>query len=199
MLNLACDTSGGWFEAVRNQVSELLLDHAHLERKAAGNAVNLLFRYPEHAFLQRPLSELAREELTHFECVLRELEARGGAMARQRASPYAGTLHSEVRSREPERLLDTLLVAALIEARSCERFTILADGFAESDPPLSGFYRELLASEARHHGVYLRLAESLVPAATAKERLRALAAREAELTETLERRRTPQSAPRLHG
>lgn len=180
-------------------MNELLLDHAHLERKAAGSAVNLLFRYPEHPFLQRPLSELAREELTHFECVLRQLEARGGGMARQRASPYAGTLHSEVRTREPERLLDTLLVAALIEARSCERFTLLADGFAESDPELAAFYRQLLASEARHHGVYLRLAEGLVPTASVRARLGVLAAKEAELTAALERRRTPQSAARLHG
>jgi tRNA-(ms[2]io[6]A)-hydroxylase len=153
-------------------------------------AVGLLFRYPEHRFLHAPLSRLAREELVHFEQVLALLEARGCGFRRQRPSPYAGRLKRLVRGREPQQLLDTLLCCALIEARSCERFQLLAEAAAE--PGLADLYRGLLASEARHHGVYLELAEALAPRAEVRARLAELAEAEAAIL------REPSSLVRMH-
>jgi tRNA-(ms[2]io[6]A)-hydroxylase len=179
MLNLASKTDPSWVESALSDLDELLLDHAHCERKAAGMALRLMFRYPDQPFLHDPLSRLAREELAHYEEVLRAMAVRGGSMRRQRPSPYAGRLYHCVRSAEPERLLDTLLACALIEARSCERFQLLAD--AVDDPKLSALYHGLLASEARHHGSYLELAVQASDGDSAQARLRELAQREAEI------------------
>jgi tRNA-(ms[2]io[6]A)-hydroxylase len=179
VLNLASRTDPGWVEIALSDLDELLLDHAHCERKAAGMALRLMFRYPDRPFLHDPLSRLAREELAHYEEVLRVLAARGGSMRRQRPSPYAGRLYHCVRSAEPERLVDTLLVCALIEARSCERFQLLADAIA--DPSLGALYKGLLASEARHHGSYLELAVQASDESSARARLLELAEREAEI------------------
>jgi tRNA-(ms[2]io[6]A)-hydroxylase len=179
VLNLASRTDPGWIEAALSDLDELLLDHAHCERKAAGMALRLMFRYPDRPFLHDPLSRLAREELAHYEEVLRALAARGGSMRRQRPSPYAGRLYHCVRSAEPERLVDTLLVGALIEARSCERFKLLAE--AVDDPSLRALYNGLLASEARHHGSYLELAVRASDEGSARARLSELAQREAEI------------------
>jgi tRNA-(ms[2]io[6]A)-hydroxylase len=179
VLNLASRTDPGWVEIALSDLDELLLDHAHCERKAAGMALRLMFRYPDRPFLHDPLSRLAREELAHYEEVLRVLAARGGSMRRQRPSPYAGRLYHCVRSAEPKRLVDTLLVCALIEARSCERFQLLADAIA--DPSLRALYKGLLASEARHHGSYLELAVQASDESSARARLLELAEREAEI------------------
>lgn len=177
MLSLAAATTEAWLERALSDVDALLVDHAHCEKKAAGMAVNLLFRYPHHGFLHEPLSRLAREELAHFEQVLALLAARGRALEPQRPAPYAGRLRAASRAHEPARLLDTLLCGALIEARSCERFGLLAEH--APDAGLRRFYAGLLAAEARHHGVYLRLADALAPAAEVRERLRELARHEA--------------------
>ncbi|MBW2715128.1 MAG: tRNA-(ms[2]io[6]A)-hydroxylase [Deltaproteobacteria bacterium] len=179
VLNLASKTDPRWVETALSDLDELLLDHAHCERKAAGMALRLMFRYPDQPFLHDTLSRLAREELAHYEEVLRAMAARGGSMRRQRPSPYAGRLYHCVRSAEPERLLDTLLACAIIEARSCERFQLLAD--AVDDPKLSALYNGLLASEARHHGCYLELAVQASDGDSARARLRELAEREAEI------------------
>jgi len=179
VLNLASTTDPAWLERALSDLDELLLDHAHCERKAAGMALRLMFRYPDRAFLHDPLSRLAREELAHYEEVLRVLAARGGSIRRQRPSPYAGRLYHCVRSAEPERLVDTLLVCALIEARSCERFKLLAE--AVGDPKLRALYNGLLASEARHHGSYLDLAIEASDEDTARARLFELAQLEAEI------------------
>jgi tRNA-(ms[2]io[6]A)-hydroxylase len=179
MLNLAAPTDPGWTARVLAGLDELLLDHAHCEKKAAGVAVRLLFQYPQHDFLLAPLSRLAREELGHFEQVLALLSARGIAFRRQRPSPYAGQLRLCVRGDEPGRLIDTLLCCALIEARSCERMQLLAE--ALDDAELASFYRGLLASEARHHRIYVDLAGCLAPEADVRPRLGELAHREADI------------------
>jgi tRNA-(ms[2]io[6]A)-hydroxylase len=158
---------------------ELLVDHAHCEKKAAGMAVNLVFRYAQYDALLEPLSRLAREELVHFEQVLALLRARGERFRILRPSPYAGRLRRATRTHEPARLLDTLLCGALIEARSCERFALLAE--AAPDPKLRDLYACLLASEARHHGVYLKLAEGIAPAPEVGARLEELAGHEARV------------------
>lgn len=177
MLSLAAPTGPGWVERALGRLDEILLDHAHCEKKAASTALALLFRYPEHDFLQAPLSRLAREELRHFEEVLRELARRGVAFRRLRPSPYAGRLFEAVRTAEPARLLDTLVCCALIEARSCERFRLLAEAVPE--PGLAALYRGLLAAEARHHGAYLALARRVAPEAELRARQAELAAHEA--------------------
>jgi tRNA-(ms[2]io[6]A)-hydroxylase len=179
MLGLAAPTDPGWGARVVADLDELLLDHAHCEKKAAGVAVGLIFRYPRHTGLAEPLSRLAREELAHFEEVLARMAERGIAFRPLRASPYAGRLRRALRSGEPERLVDVLLVSSLIEARSCERFALLAD--AVDDAALAGFYRGLLASEARHHRTYVELACQVQPRDAVRVRLEQLAALEARV------------------
>ncbi|MGE4653351.1 MAG: tRNA-(ms[2]io[6]A)-hydroxylase [Myxococcota bacterium] len=191
MLHLASTTDPAWAPRVLAEPGELLVDHAHCEKKAAGMAINLLFRYPRQTFLMRPLSRLAREELSHFEEVLGMLAERGLRFCPQKPAPYAGRLREGTRSHEPARLLDTLLCGALIEARSCERFERLAE--AAEDEGLRRFYKGLLVAEARHHGVYLALARELVGENALRERLAGLAAHEAEVLAD-----SPE-LPRIHG
>jgi len=190
MLSLAAPTSPRWVECALDGLDEVLLDHAHCEKKAAGMAVQLLFRFPEHGFLLEPLSRLAREELGHFEEVLGELAHRGLAFRRQKPSAYAGRLRTQVRADGVGHLVDTLLCCALIEARSCERFGLLAE--AVGDERLAAFYASLLAAEARHHRVYLDLAVELAPREVVRERLAELARHEAQVLAQ------PAAEPRMH-
>jgi tRNA-(ms[2]io[6]A)-hydroxylase len=179
VLHLASQTSSEWLPRAVAHLDTVLLDHAHCEKKAAGAAIKLLFSYPHHRFLQEPLAELAREELDHFQQILVQLDARGIRYETIKPSPYGMALHAHVRRDEPGRLTDILLIGALIEARSCERFQILAEGL--EDAALCDLYRSLLASEARHHGLYLELATRLVGAGPVDERLSELARYEAEI------------------
>lgn len=164
MLHLASRTRASWLAEALDHLPTVLVDHAHCEKKAASTAMNLIFRYVDQVDLVQALSPLAREELEHFEQVLERLAAHGVPFGRLEPSPYASRLHKAVRKAEPERLLDTLLCCALIEARSCERMKLLADGLqarsAEAPQlgPLADFYRSLLASEARHFATYTDLA-----------------------------------------
>jgi len=179
MLHLAAPTRESWLGEATADPETLLLDHAHCEKKAAGTALNLMFRYADQPFLQRPLSELAREELEHFELVMDVLRDRGWAFRKLRAGGYGARLMEGVRRGEPQRLLDTLLVCALIEARSCERMKLLSEGFLDTDPELAELYRSLLASEARHFSLYTDLAAQRFGRDAVKERLPVLAAHEA--------------------
>jgi tRNA-(ms[2]io[6]A)-hydroxylase len=191
VLRLASATDPAWATFAAAHLDEMLLDHAHLEKKAAGAALTLLFQYPDRPGLQAPLAALAREELAHFEAVLERLAERGLAFGRQRPSPYAGRLRSGSATREPARLVDHLLCAALIEARSCERLGLLAK--ALPDPALASFYGALHEAEARHHGVYVELACGVASRDAVGERLAALAAHEADVLAAM-----PPLA-RLHG
>ena len=172
-------TDPAWTACAIAGLDELLVDHAHCEKKAAGTALKLIFRYPRHALLLDPLSKLAREELVHFEQVLALLRARGVAFAPQKPAPYAGKLRAATRAHEPERLVDALLCSALIEARSCERFALLVD--AVPDSALRDFYGGLHAAESRHQRVYVELAGSFAPRAELLARHRELAALEAAI------------------
>ncbi len=170
MLHLASASAPDWAECALAHMDEVLLDHAHCEKKAASTALSMIFRYPEYAQLAVPMSELAREELRHFEQVVALIRARGGEFARQHPSPYAARLMTAVRREHPGRLLDTLLCCSLIEARSCERMQHLAEALAArgADDPahvdhaLFTLYDGLLASEARHHAAYVELARECV-------------------------------------
>ena len=180
---LAAPSSGAWLEQAIANPAELLIDHAHCERKAAGAALQLMFRYPSSEDLAAVLSPLAQEELEHFDRVLALLQRRGIALRPLPATPYGAGLTKEIRREEPLRQLDTFLVAGLIEARSHERMALLADH--SPDPELRQLYGDLLASEARHFGLYWLLCESRWPRPVLVERLEQLAALEAKLLENL--------------
>jgi tRNA-(ms[2]io[6]A)-hydroxylase len=165
---LFCPTPRAWVEWALQNPDILLIDHANCEKKAASTALNLMYRYVGHHKLLSKLSRLAREELRHFEQVIAIMKARGVGYPQLSASRYAGALRQQVRTHEPGRLLDTLLIGAIIEARSCERFAVLAP---ELDAELGEFYRSLLKSESRHFSDYLKLAEEIGSKAEVAERL----------------------------
>lgn len=156
---LGCETPDSWIEIAKapQNLGLLLTDHAHCEKKAASTAMTLMFRYVDRAELLNKMSRLAREELIHFEQVLAIMKSRGLKYGNLSSSSYAAGLHQHVRSAEPHRLVDTLIVGAFIEARSCERFAALAPFL---DEELSKFYRSLLRSEGRHYQDYLHLAQT---------------------------------------
>ena len=175
---LAAASSGSWLEQALARPDLVLIDHAHCERKAAGVALQLMFRYPSDQALGALLSPLAREELAHFELVLALLQRRGVALRPLQAPAYGGRLSQAVRKGEPERMLDSFLVAGLIEARSHERMALLAAHSPE--PALQDLYGSLLASEARHFGLYWMLCEERFGRDLTVARLEQLAAIEVE-------------------
>ncbi len=189
---LAQPTAPSWTEAARRATATILLDHAHCEKKAASTAVGFLFRYPDRAALVQAMCKVAREELLHFERVVVEMKRRGLALKRLPPSPYGGELYKLVRSWQPAKLIDELLVSALIEARSSERFALLADALTDEDPQLAALYRELGPSEERHTRLYVDLAAEFAPRAEVEARLATLAAREAAIVAA------PSPAVRLH-
>ncbi len=174
---LTAPTPAGWVEDALAHLPELLQDHANCEKKAASTALALMFAYPEDRKLGAALSRLAREELRHFEQVLRTLNALGVPFQRQRPGRYAQQLRRTVATCEPDRKLDLLLVGALIEARSAERFALLAPHL---QPPVARLYADLARAEARHFLLYLGFAREVAPAHW-EPRLRALALQEAQL------------------
>ena len=174
------ETPKAWLEEATGRLPELLLDHANCELKAASTALGFLYRYPDNTELAQRMSRLAREELRHFEQVRSIMDDMDIPFERLSASRYAGSLRDAVREQEPEKLLDMLLVGALIEARSCERFARLAPRLPER---LGKFYAGLLASEARHFEHYIEFAKMLsgLDAEAVDARLNALKAIEATL------------------
>ena len=194
MLHLASETGAQWGRWAVEHIDLVLLDHAHCEKKAAATAVNLIFRYTDRPGLMAPLSALAREELEHFELVMEHLARRGIAFGRQYPSPYAGELMKACRGEEPGKLLDTLLCASLIEARSCERMQHVHRALAQTgaDPALTELYAGLLACEARHHATYVELARAHAPEPEVRARLAELAQHEAAVVAALPHE------PRLH-
>lgn len=177
---LRAQTDSRWFDAAVERWQELLLDHANCEKKAASTALSLMFAYPEDADLSHRLSRLAREELRHFEQVQQKMAELGVAHRRLSPSRYAEGLRKATRRAEPARRLDLMITGALIEARSHERFMGLIPRLGS---PLGEFYDSLAAAEARHVGLYLKLAARTGDAdeATLGARLEQLATIEAEL------------------
>ena len=154
---LETSTPDEWLDAACDRLPEMLLDHANCELKAASTALGFLYRYPDRSALVQRMSRLAREELRHFEQVRSIMEDMGIPFERLTASRYAGGLRDAARRDEPHKLLDLLLIGALIEARSCERFAKIAPRLPEK---LGRFYSGLLASEARHFEHYIAFAKS---------------------------------------
>ena len=183
---LAAPSNASWLEQAIARPEEVLIDHAHCERKAAGAALQLMFRYPSSETLAEALSPLAQEELEHFDRVLALLQRRGIALRPLPAPAYGSRLAAEIRRQEPLRQLDSFLVAGLIEARSHERMALLAEH--SPDGELRQLYGELLASEARHFGLYWVLCERRWSREVIIPRLQELAAIEVEaLSGQLER------------
>jgi tRNA-(ms[2]io[6]A)-hydroxylase len=166
-LPLRYKTPVAWAAAALARPLELLNDHAHLEKKAANNALDLLNRWPEPNPPENwvaAMTAIARDEVEHLGVVTRMLSRRGGRLTRQHRNPYAGELHRLVRKGQgPVELVDLLMISALIEARSCERFALLA-AHCPGDAPLAKLYRGLWASEHGHYRTFLQLAESILPA-----------------------------------
>jgi tRNA-(ms[2]io[6]A)-hydroxylase len=174
---LLAPTPDTWAQAAAGRWRELLNDHAQCEKKAASTALALMFTYPEDRRLGIVLSRLAREELRHFEQVQRLMAVLGVPFERQRPGRYAAGLRAQLRTADPGRKLDLLLTGALIEARSCERFRLLAPRLPQ---PAAGFYQQLAQAESRHFEQYLVLARE-VAAPDMERRLRVLAECEARL------------------
>lgn len=179
MLTLKTDSSERWLVQVQENLPEILIDHAHCEKKAAGCAMNLIFAYVENYELCQEMVEIVNEELEHFQRVLDLLSRRGIKFKRQVPSTYGRRLNDLVRKDEPAKAIDRLLVAGLIEARSCERFDLLRKHVEDTE--LSDFYHELFESEARHYTSYVRMAKMYGNEQVVMDRLDELADLEAEI------------------
>jgi tRNA-(ms[2]io[6]A)-hydroxylase len=157
---LGCKTQDTWLQVASHpdNIALIIQDHANCEKKAASTAINLMFRYGFFTDLQVKLAQLVREEMLHYEQVLEIMTSRGQAWQAVPAGRYAATLRKEIRTYEPQALVDVLIIGAFVEARSCERFAALAPYM---DDELAKFYRYLLKSEARHFEDYLTLAQSV--------------------------------------
>ena len=177
---LGCATPHQWVDMALQQQELMLIDHGNCEKKAAGTAFQLMFRYVDKPELQNRMSRLAREELRHFEQVLSIIRKRGITLRNVGSSRYAAGLRELVRNHEPFRLTDTLVIGAFIEARSCERFAMLVPHL---DAELGKFYHGLLKSEARHFQDYLKLAYLYGEAADVDATIVRVRERERELIE----------------
>lgn len=175
---LRAPTPRAWVDAAISDLPTLLVDHANCEKKAASTALALIFAYPEDRALNIALSRLAREELKHFEQVERLMKKLDVPHQRLKPGRYAGELRKLVRTHEPKRKLDLMIVHALIEARSCERFRLLSRHLPVEVREL---YQQLERSEARHFEIYLEFAGREFDAREIAERLELIAAREAAL------------------
>ena len=178
---LPCKTPDAWISAAVGYLPVLMIDHANCEKKAAATAMSLMHRYTDNTGLLNKMSRLAREELRHFEQVLKLMSQRGITYESVTASRYAQGLRDKVRKKDPQKLVDTLIVGALIEARSCERFAALAP---HVDSELGDFYVSLLKSESRHFMDYITLANSLEDRDVVEDRLALFRCIEKDLIES---------------
>lgn len=176
MLHLHSSSTEGWFQRIEHHLDEVLIDHAHCEHKAAATAMSLLGSYIEHRELCEEMNRIIEEEMEHFFLVLDLLAKRNIRFRIQPPGNYGRELNKLIRNNEPQRAVDRLLVASLIEARSCQRFDLLSKHI--NDPELAQFYASLFESEARHHTTYVRLAKLFASADEVKNRLEELSAAE---------------------
>ena len=183
-------TLPAWVELAISNLDAILLDHSQCERKAASAAINFMFRYPSNAKMVKELTKIAKEELEHFEQVNQWLEKRNIALRPLTPPPYGAKLKAQIRPTEPNKFLDSLLVSALIEGRSHERLGLLATHCPE--PDLASFYKGLMASEARHYGIYWVLADTYYDREIVMQRLDELSIAESEILATLH------PEPRIH-
>lgn len=179
MLHLQSESQSRWLRQVDEHLEEILIDHAHCEHKAAATAMSLFGSYIDCRELTQEMTIIIAEELEHFQMVLDLLKRRGIQFRKIRPGDYGRRLNLLVSPNEPQRVVDRLLIAGLIEARSCERFKLLKDHV--QDRELADFYGSLFESEARHHTTYVRLARLFQDSEEVKTRLEKLAAEEAQI------------------
>ncbi len=193
ILKLHLNSDPRWADIATMAIEEILVDHAWCEQKAASTGISLIVKHPEKTALVAALTELVREEWEHFARVLHELEKRGFALGKPRKDEYVVALMTHIRKGGDGyiQLMDTLLVSALIEARSCERFKLLWQQVP--DRALADFYYELMASEAGHFVIYVDLAKRYADPATVDARLQELLQIEGDIITNL-----PVRADRMH-
>lgn len=182
-ITLHIATSPDWLPLALARFDDVLIDHAHCEKKAAANALSLLQAYPLVKGLPAQMARLAREESAHLAKVLQIMETRGLTLTVDRGDPYAQALQKLMRNPAHERQVDRFLVAGIIESRSAERLELLHAGL--TDDSLKRFYGELATSEDGHQRLFLRLAHEVAPAEVVSKRLNELLTAEAELIRTL--------------
>ncbi len=172
MLNLKLATDVWWVKmVVEGNISEILTDHAYCEQKAASTAISLIVLYPQHVELVEKMADLAKEEMSHFQMVHDLIKKRGYTLGKERKDDYVLELMAFMKragKSKSEVLGDRLLLCAMIEARSCERFKVLSENI--EDEELSSFYYNLMKSEARHYTMFIKLAKKLCPEVKIEER-----------------------------
>lgn len=158
MFKLKLPTDPRWVNIVETNIPEILADHAWCEQKAASNAISLIVRYPEYTDMVKVLCDIAREEMEHFRMVVEKMEQRGWTLGFDRKDDYVNRIYQFQRKggTRNQRMVDHLLFAAMIEARSCERFKVLSENIKDND--LAAFYRELMISEANHYTTFINFA-----------------------------------------
>jgi tRNA 2-(methylsulfanyl)-N6-isopentenyladenosine37 hydroxylase len=165
MLKLKMKTDPLWVKHIAEQnIPEILTDHAYCEQKAASSAISLIVQFPEHEDLVAKMADLAQEEMGHFRMVHKKITERGYTLGKERKDSYVNELVAFIKGKGKSRealLCDKLLFAAMIEARSCERFKVLSENIGDDD--LATFYHKLMISEARHYTMFLSLARELCP------------------------------------
>jgi tRNA-(ms[2]io[6]A)-hydroxylase len=188
MLDLRFATPPEWLDAVFADFDAFLLDHAACERKAAATGMSFVVRYPDKSAIIEPLIEFAREELEHFQIVYRIAHGRGLILTDDYKDTYVNALRSQVRNGGERMLLDKLLVAGIVEARGCERLFMVAEALKQRESSLAEAYLDLARAEARHHGLFFRLARACFPDELIDRRAATLLDYEAELVKTLPHR-----------
>ena len=184
MLGLKFETATSWAEIAKNDLQQILTDHAFAEQKAASNAVSIIINYSEETELVTEMSNIAIEEMEHFKMVHELMIARGMTLGREQTNDYAKHLHKffpKTKNRT-DALIQRLLIAALIEARSCERFKVFSENLEDTE--LSDFYKELMVSEANHYTIFLGFARQFQNRATVDEKWQILLAYEADFMKT---------------
>jgi len=158
MLGLKFPTNLEWIDIVNDNIEQILIDHAFCEQKAASTAISLIVKFPEYKDLVVEMIDLAIEEMGHFKLVLKELNKRNYTLGKERKDIYVNKLHKFFYNPKTknEKLINKLLIAALIEARSCERFKLISENINDTD--LRIFYHQLMISEAKHYTLFLNLA-----------------------------------------
>ena len=188
MLDLRFATPPEWLAVVFANFDAFLLDHAACERKAAATGMSFVVRYPDKSPIIEPLIEFAREELEHFQIMYRIVHERGLILADDYKDPYVNALRAQVRTGGEGVLLDRLLVAGIVEARGCERLFMVAEALQKRASPLAEAYLGLARAEARHHGLFFRLARACFADEQIDERASVLLDFEAALVEKLPHR-----------
>jgi tRNA-(ms[2]io[6]A)-hydroxylase len=179
VLRLRCQTHPAWIECVLQDFDSFLIDHAGCERKASATALKLVSHYSDRTLLVRELIHFAREELDHYARVMEIILERGLSSQPDERDPYVGALMGLIRRGSDPYFLDRLLVSGIVEARGCERFGLVADSLEPG--PLKAFYADITRSEARHHGLFVRLAREYFPPQRVQSRLDELLDAEAEI------------------